>query len=259
MKWVRQNKITELFRSYFRASIEYDFGDDEPVFADAPHILCCHPHGLFSLSVFANLIFKPVVPLDYRVVTLAINFLVPFWRDALLSMGFVDGNRETVAELLQSGKSVAIVVGGAEEALDARPGTNDLTLGTRLGFVRLALEHGANLIPVFSFGENELFSQVMPNPPGSNLRAFQEWGKEMLGFSLPLASGRWGLPVPFRRQITTVVGRPLVVPKMPQPSMENILAVHGQYVQCLQELYDRHAPQMAPHVQDGLVIRDSRL
>ncbi len=38
-----------------------------------------------------------------------------------------------VQRLLDDGISIGIVVGGAKEALDARPGTNDLTLSTRLG------------------------------------------------------------------------------------------------------------------------------
>lgn len=39
-------------------------------------------------------------------------------------------------------------------------GSVDLTLSKRTGFVKLALEHGAGLVPVFTFGENELWSQV---------------------------------------------------------------------------------------------------
>ncbi len=52
------------------------------------------------------------------------------------------------------------VSGGAAEALDARPGNHILTLQNRRGFVRIALETGAYLIPVYSFGENDLFIQV---------------------------------------------------------------------------------------------------
>lgn len=43
----------------------------------------------------------------------------------------------------------------------------------RYGFVRLALIAGAALVPVFAFGENELYKQV-DNPKGSKLRIFQE-------------------------------------------------------------------------------------
>jgi hypothetical protein len=39
--------------------------------------------------------------------------------------------------------------------------------------VRLALIAGASLVPVFAFGENELYKQV-DNPKGSKLRIFQE-------------------------------------------------------------------------------------
>lgn len=90
-----------------------------------------------------------------------------------------------------------IVVGGAAESLDAHPGTNALTLLRRKGFVKFALKHGcvcvfflsmgfssfsssslanvfisASLVPVFGFGENNLWNQV-PNPPGSSVRDFQ--------------------------------------------------------------------------------------
>ena len=53
------------------------------------------------------------------------------------------------------GASVAIVVGGAAEALDARPGWAVLTLARRKGFVKMALKTGASLVPVFAFGEGE--------------------------------------------------------------------------------------------------------
>ena len=51
------------------------------------------------------------------------------------------------------------------QALDAHPGINNLTLKNRKGFVKVALQHGAALVPIFSFGENNLFAQI-PNPKG---------------------------------------------------------------------------------------------
>jgi 2-acylglycerol O-acyltransferase 2 len=55
-----------------------------------------------------------------------------------------------------AGSSITIVVGGAAESLAAHPGTADLTLKKRMGFIKMALTHGADLVPVFSFGENDV-------------------------------------------------------------------------------------------------------
>ena len=54
------------------------------------------------------------------------------------------------------GSCLTIVVGGAAESLSARPGTADLVLKRRLGFIKLAIREGADLVPVFSFGENDV-------------------------------------------------------------------------------------------------------
>uniref|UniRef100_A0A8U8B498 Uncharacterized protein n=1 Tax=Geospiza parvula TaxID=87175 RepID=A0A8U8B498_GEOPR len=102
----------------------------------------------------------------------------------------------------------------------------------------------APLVPVFSFGENELFLQV-PNPPGSRLRRLQGRLQRLLGVALPLFHARgvfqysFGL-LPFRRPIHTVVGAPLELPRVPQPSAEQVELWHGRYRQRLRELFEEH-------------------
>ncbi|KAH0625265.1 hypothetical protein JD844_033667 [Phrynosoma platyrhinos] len=70
------------------------------------------------------------------------------------------------------------------------------------------------LVPVFSFGENELFDQV-ENPPGSWLRCTQEFLQRFMGISLPLFHARgifqysFGL-LPYRQPIFTV-GKPSLI------------------------------------------------
>ncbi|XP_015270348.1 PREDICTED: 2-acylglycerol O-acyltransferase 2-B-like [Gekko japonicus] len=148
----------------------------------------------------------------------------------------------------EGGGQVAVVaVGGPPEALEARPGAFTLQILSRKGFIKTALQHGAALVPVFSFGENELFNQVS-NPEGSFLRTVQERLQKAVGLALPLFHARgvfqysFGL-LPFRRPIHTVVGAPILVPKTPHPSPEAIDQLHKTYLEKLVQLFEDHKVQ----------------
>lgn len=55
--------------------------------------------------------------------------------------------------LARPGHAVIDVVGGSAESLDQKHGTARLTLKNRSGFLRIAIEEGADLVPVFTFGK----------------------------------------------------------------------------------------------------------
>lgn len=62
-----------------------------------------------------------------------------------LSPGLVSSEKVSADHILSrkgGGNLLAIIVGGAQEALDARPGAYRLLLKNRKGFIRLALTHG---------------------------------------------------------------------------------------------------------------------
>ncbi|KAF1641598.1 2-acylglycerol O-acyltransferase 2, partial [Eudyptes chrysocome] len=161
--------------------------------------------------------------------------------------GLVSSDKESASYVLQKlegGNMLTIVVGGAQEALDARPGSCTLLLKNRKGFVRLAIEHGTPLVPIFSFGENDLFEQVR-NPKGSWLRQLQHRLQQIMGISLPIFYARgifqysFGL-VPYRRPICTVVGKPIPVQRKHRPSEEEVDQVHQKYLDELCKLFEEH-------------------
>lgn len=61
-----------------------------------------------------------------------------------MAMGMASVSKQSCERILNSGpgSSITIVVGGAQESLGAKPGTLDLTLKKRLGFIKLALVNG---------------------------------------------------------------------------------------------------------------------
>lgn len=247
-KFFRTLRIWTLFKDYFPIEL-IKTADLKP---EKNYIFCYHPHGVISLGAISNFAteatgFSEKFPgIDLRVLTLKLNFYTPFAREFVLAAGMCDVSATSCHYNLSRGpgSSILIVIGGAQEALDAHPGINNLTLKNRKGFVKVALQHGAALVPIFSFGENNLFAQI-PNPKGSKLRNFQDMLQKKLGFSMPLFQGRgvfnydFGV-LPHRRPITTVVGEPLELPHLTAPTQEQIDEWHARYVEALVALYNQY-------------------
>ncbi|KAM9827858.1 LOW QUALITY PROTEIN: 2-acylglycerol O-acyltransferase 1 [Neosynchiropus ocellatus] len=174
-------------------------------------------------------------------------FRIPFFRDYIMCGGLVSSSKSSLSCLVshpEGGNVAVIAVGGAPESLEARPGALTLQVLNRKGFIKLALKHGVELVPVFSFGENELFDQV-ENPAGSPLRRLQNRLQTIMGVALPLFHARgvfqysFGL-MPYRKPIHTVVGKPIPVKQTPSPSSSDIDALHEVYLQCLTEVFEQH-------------------
>ncbi|XP_069042865.1 2-acylglycerol O-acyltransferase 1 [Lepisosteus oculatus] len=250
--WVRNWAIWRYFRDYFPISLV------KTVDLDPKHnyLFGFHPHGVLVAGAFGNFCteasgFSRLFPgLTPYLLMLPFWFRVPFFREYIMSGGLVSSEKSSASHILSrpGGGSVAVIaIGGAPESLEARPGALTLQVLNRKGFIKLALKHGAHLVPVFSFGENELFDQ-MENPTGSALRAAQERLQKVMGIALPLFHARgvfqysFGL-LPYRQPVHTVVGRPIPVEQNLNPSREEIDALHGLYLDSLSQLFEENKAQ----------------
>ncbi|XP_076842344.1 2-acylglycerol O-acyltransferase 1-like [Brachyhypopomus gauderio] len=247
--WVRNWTMWKYFRDYFTISLIKTV-DLEP---NRNYLFGFHPHGVLVAGAFGNFCteasgFSELFPgLTPFLLMLPFWFRVPFFRDYIMCGGLVSSEKASASYLLsepRGGNAVVVAVGGAPEALDARPGALKLQLLQRKGFIKLALKHGACLVPVFSFGENELFDQ-MENPVGSALRRVQDRLQRIMGVALPLFHARgvfqysFGL-LPYRKPIHTVVGRPIVVVQNSSPSKEDIDTLHSQYIEGLTKVFEEN-------------------
>jgi hypothetical protein len=157
------------------------------------------------------------------------------------NLKYVLGNR---GRWTKKGQVCAIIVGGAAESLKSHPGQYKLILKNRYGFIRTALETGTSLVPVFSFGEVDVFNSLEVED-GSWLSRLQKRFKHFSNFGLPIFWARgifnysFGL-LPHRKSINTVVGRPIEVEKNPSPSREEVTALHGLYMTELRKLFEEY-------------------
>ncbi|XP_069804617.1 2-acylglycerol O-acyltransferase 2-like [Dendropsophus ebraccatus] len=248
-EWVRRWTVWRYFANYFPIKLVRT----TPLDPGHNYIFGFHPHGVLVVGAFGNFCtegtgFSSLFPgLKPHLLMLPVWFRVPFFREYIMSGCLVSSDKRSAHHLLStktSGQALVIAVGGPPEALDAKPGELTLQILKRTGFIKLALTHGAHLVPVLSFGENNLYYQI-DNPPGSLLRNTQEKLQRILGLAIPLFHGRGvfqyslGL-LPYRRPVYTVVGSPIPVVKNPSPSLEDITSLHALYVEKLKDLFESH-------------------
>uniref|UniRef100_A0A914ZQ98 Acyltransferase n=1 Tax=Parascaris univalens TaxID=6257 RepID=A0A914ZQ98_PARUN len=259
-RFYRECCIWKHFASYFPLKL-VKTADLPP---DRNYIIGCHPHGVLSIGSFTALCtdgtsFSKLYPeLLSNILTLKGQFYFPVRREFGILLGGAECSRDSLRYLLEHpgrGRAVGIVVGGAQEVLDAHANRNDVNILQRRGFISIALKHGADLVPSYSFGENDVYSQTH-NPLGSPLRNIQNQVKAKCGFCPPLFMGRsiFGIPfgiLPYRRPITTVIGAPIRVEKIEgEPSEQQIEELHAEYCHSLNELFEKykHLHSIPQHV-----------
>lgn len=216
------------------------------IFGVSPHgIVALGATGTFGttrsswLDQFANI---PVCLL-----TLNIQFNIPFYCDYLSMLGISLVTRSNIDAILspKNFHNVAIVLGGAREALLARPGSTDIILTKRHGFIKAAMANkGTRLVPIYVFGENEVYDAVSKEfyESGKVLK-FNNLMKKWFGFAIPMFRGRglfnmdFGL-LPYNKEINMVVGKPIEVPYSKLPSPEVVDHYLKRYIRELTELYE---------------------
>lgn len=89
---------------------------------------------------------------------------VPMVCTFLSWFGFIPVAPACLAEACSSDHNVALVPGGISEMTAFEgPHVEVISLLDRKGFIRLALQHGRDLVPVYGFGENRAFKQYVFN------------------------------------------------------------------------------------------------
>ncbi|XP_004475980.1 acyl-CoA wax alcohol acyltransferase 1 [Dasypus novemcinctus] len=249
--WVRNWYIWTYVRDYFPIMI-LKTKDLPP---EHNYLLGVHPHGILSFGAFCNLcteatgfskIFPGITP---HLATLSWFFKVPLIRDYLMASGVCSVSQSAIDYMLSHGPGnlVGIVVGGVGEALQSVPSSTTLILQKHKGFVRTALQHGAHLVPTFTFGETEVYEQVQ-FPEDSRMYKLQSCFRRIFGFyccvfyGQGFCQGTTGL-LPYPQPLVTVVGEPLPLPKLEKPSQELVDKYHVLYMDAVQKLFDQHKTQ----------------
>nr|CAD2124242.1 unnamed protein product [Meloidogyne enterolobii] len=248
LKWFRELFLWKVLADYFN----FKLVKTSELNNERNYIFGVHPHGVLATGSALTFgtdatNFKTLFPeIDVRIATLPVNFWNNFHRFRIFKL-FLNKSK--------SGKAVAIVTGGISEMLNSKPGEHTLTLANRKGFIKLALKCGADLVPVYIFGEDKVFINF-PNPKNTiyerinssfqNLCFPLAYGCSFLTLFLPnnlankLPSFLFYGILPFKERITSIVGEPIKVNKCDNPSDQQIDDLHNEYCKNLIKLFEEH-------------------
>ena len=221
--------IKESFKSRFTVPIP-----------EGKYIYAWHPHGVISMSQFFHIgtsftdwpsHLRPISGAIFS----ALQWL-PFGHELMEYSTAIPGDYPTMKDALVEGKSISISVGGMREMLG-----DSYIVTKRRGIFKMALETGTPIVPVLSFGENTLFTLVEIYKP------IQDWlvrYDSCLCFPTFNSFRMWInlLYEPLTKPITSVVGTPIPVEQILEPTEDDIAALRATYIEALKDLFMKENP-----------------
>jgi 1-acyl-sn-glycerol-3-phosphate acyltransferase len=207
-----------------------------------PRIYVAPPHGVFPYgNILAMLCFPSMFGHHFRGLASSAALRPPIFKQVLRSIGVVDASRQVARKVLERNESIGISTGGVAEVFETNADDECILLKERVGLIKLAIRTGSEIVPCYLFGNTKLLScwagEGIPN--GRNML---EKISRKLGFALILVHGRFGLPIPFRRPVLGVMGKPIPTHHIQceEPTSEQIEVIQTQLLDEMQGLFDNY-------------------
>ena len=153
-----------------------------------------------------------------------------------------NASRANLQRLLREGYSVALCPGGIWEQVNADHREEKCYCQKGLGFVRLAMEAGVPLLPLYTFGEGQVYHTH------TLALGLRRWMAKTLRVGVPIITGPWGLPcVPLPTYAEHIMGKPIEVgPPNAKPTEAQMNEVYGRYEAEMHRLFKAHAARLLP-------------
>eukprot|EP00485_Elphidium_margaritaceum_P007745 CAMPEP_0202699368 /NCGR_PEP_ID=MMETSP1385-20130828/12590_1 /ASSEMBLY_ACC=CAM_ASM_000861 /TAXON_ID=933848 /ORGANISM="Elphidium margaritaceum" /LENGTH=356 /DNA_ID=CAMNT_0049356291 /DNA_START=1 /DNA_END=1067 /DNA_ORIENTATION=+ len=207
------------------------------------------PHGILAVNriqMMGHMWFDQVMPAAFgRYAAAWPQFFVPGVRETSICAGAVDASKSTLDTIMKNGESIYLWPGGTKELLTTDPDSKDskMVIYDRYGFIKMALIHGIDIVPVMQFGEKWLYKKHV-------FHMFNDVFYKYFKTPAIIFFGRWCTMIPFGERengkpirMGMVVDTPIKVPKIAKEEIDfetHIKPLHFEYIQRMKALFDTY-------------------
>jgi len=222
-----------------------------PLDPSKQYLIAMHPHGLLCCGMF-NVIaraepnfqdkgfetifsgggtIKPILCVAKELQVLPVYGEV--YRDRV-----TDGSANKVRAVLQKGLSPAVCPGGRSEACySGASSTHEFAwLEGRKGFIKVAIEAGVDIIPLYTFGLDKMYKTF------DHGRYWRALNSQAIGLPLVGWAGRYGSCVPLSEESISVAMEPFPTSKYSLDEVDQALRDYSIYLQRGYEEYKHLLP-----------------
>lgn len=257
LPWLVRHPIFKCILDYFEFESIFETTDDSLLeYLDKLKkegrggiILAAQPHGVLS---FGGICAGSAADSRFdKLVTAAAGAVLatPIVKHVVGVFGLIDASAKSLRSHLSKGGvegSCVLYTGGIAELFRCSDTQEQLILKKRKGFIKLALQTGADVVPLYFFGNTSVLS-VLTHP-------FLESISRKYQVSLTLFWGVWGLPIPRPHKILYVRGPPLGLPHIPTPTDEDIDKWHAKYVSEVERIFNKYKTSIPRYANKTLVL-----
>lgn len=224
------------FFSKLESNIKESFKVRETSLDEGKYIFMWYPHGVFPSSIYFHTqtqITNWPKHLHSKGVVFSNLQWLPFTTEMFQESNIIPSDYYPMKKALET-SSISLLPGGMREMLYE----DTVILEKRRGIFKLALETGTPLVPVLSKGESELCKAIdIPDILQDFLKPFD--------MCLPIPTWKTFTKImgitqnPLKDPVYTVIGEPIEVQKIEEPSEQQIAELKQKYIDSLKQMYKR--------------------
>jgi hypothetical protein len=211
------------------------------------YIFAAQPHGVLSYVGMCAATYNPTDTLTVPTAAASVVLRTPLLKNIMGIFNLVDASAHNLQRLFRERKSVLIYIGGIAELFKSCRSEERLYLQQRKGFIKLALkQENVDIVPVYLFGNTSVLSVMKHGPLAALSRKLQA--------SLTLFWGKFYLPIPRDEKLLYVIGKPLGLPYISNPTQEDIDKWHAIYCEEVRKIFEMYKERVPMYKHKKLYI-----